>query len=114
MVLDRPWIVIGAVTLLTVLAVTFLPRMQFDASIDAMIPDDDPVLLDLQAVSEEFGSQELFFIAIESENVFSPATLRKIADLEAALQALPGVADVQSPFNAQMVEVVSSVSGLVP
>lgn len=110
MVLDRPWIVIGAVTLLTVLAVTFLPRMQFDASIDAMIPDDDPVLLDLQAVSEEFGSQELFFIAIESENVFTPATLRKIADLEAALQALPGVADVQSPFNAQMVE--SSLFGI--
>ncbi len=104
MVLNRPWIVIGVVLLLTVGALTFLPRIQFDASIDAMIPDDDPVLMDLQAVAEEFGSQELFFIAIESDDVFAPSTLRKIADLEEALRALPGVADVQSPFNAQMVE----------
>ena len=104
MVLNRPWVVIGVVLLLTVGALSLFPRIQFDANINAMIPDDDPVLLDLQAVSEEFGSQELFFIAIESDDVFAPATLQKIADLEQALLDLPGVADVQSPFNAQMVE----------
>ncbi|HKM42989.1 MAG TPA: outer membrane lipoprotein-sorting protein [Limnochordia bacterium] len=104
MVLNRPWLVIGIVVFLTVGALSFLPRIQFNASIDAMIPNDDPVLLDLQAVSEDFGSQELFFIAIESDDVFQAATLEKIARLEQELLALPGVADVQSPFNAQMVE----------
>lgn len=104
MVLNRPKIVIGVVLLITVGALCFFPHIQFDASIDQMIPDDDPVLLDLRAVSEEFGTQELFFIAIESDNVFAPETLRKIADLEQELMALPGVADVQSPFNAQIVE----------
>ena len=103
-VLNRPWLFVGVVVLLTVGSLSFLPRIQFDASIDAMIPDDDPVLIDLQAVSEEFGSQELFFVAIESDDVFQAATLQKIAQLEQELLALPGVAEVQSPFNVQMVE----------
>lgn len=103
-VLKRPWIIIGVVFVLTALALSTFPRIQFDASIDAMIPQDDPVLVDLREVSDEFGSQELFFIAIESDDVFSPATLKKIADLEQKLLAMPGVKDVQSPFNAQMVE----------
>jgi len=104
LVLNRPKLVIGVVVLLTIGALTLLPRLQFNASIDAMIPHDDPVLLDLQAVSEDFGSQELFFIALESDDVFRPSTLEKIARLEQELLALPGVAKVQSPLNAQMVE----------
>ena len=104
MVLDRPWLIIVVVVLLTLGALSIFPRMQFDASIDAMIPDDDPVLLDLQAVAEDFGSQELFFIAIESDDVFNPGTLGKIAQLEQELLAIPGVAEVQSPLTAQMVE----------
>ena len=104
MVLDRPWAVIAAVLVLTAVSLTFLPRITFDASIEAMIPSDDPVLQDLEAVSEEFGSQTLFFIAIEGADVFSPGTLKKIADLEEALAALPGVVSVQSPLNAEMVD----------
>lgn len=103
-VLDRPWLVIGVVIAITLGALSVFPRIEFDASFNAMIPDDDPVLLDLEAVAEEFGSQELFFIAIESDDIFTSSTLRKIASLEEELTALPGVADVQSPFNAQVVE----------
>lgn len=103
-VLDRPWVIIVTVIVLTVGALALFPQMRFDASIDAMIPADDPVLMDLQAVAEDFGSQELFLVAIESENVFTPETLKKISDLERDLLALPGVAEVQSPFKAQKVE----------
>ncbi|HBG01240.1 MAG TPA: hypothetical protein DDW87_06680, partial [Firmicutes bacterium] len=104
MVLNRPWIVLAVVAVLTVAALSVFPRIAFDASIEAMIPEDDPVLQDLEAVSKEFGSQAPFFLAIEGDDVFSSATLRKIADLEAALTAVPGVASVQSPLNAEMVE----------
>ncbi len=104
MVLNRPWVVIGVALAITLGALSFFPRIEFDASLNAMIPEDDQVLMELQAVAEEFGSQELFFIAIESDDIFTPATLRKIADLEQELLALPGVLDVQSPLNAQRVE----------
>ncbi|MDD4694090.1 MAG: MMPL family transporter [Firmicutes bacterium] len=103
-VLNHPWIVITIVLLITVLTGSFLPRLVFNASIDAMIPDDDPVLADLRQIADDFGSQEMFFIAIEGEDVFSPSTLRKIADLAEKLETLPGVEEVQSPFNAQIVE----------
>lgn len=103
-ILDRPWIVIGIVLAITIVTGGFLPRLEFDASIDAMIPMDDPVLADLQAVVEDFGSQELFLIAIQGDNVFNPATLRKIEAMANQLEAIPGVDGVTSPFNAQMVE----------
>lgn len=104
MVLNRPWVVIAIVLLLTAITGSFLPRMIFDASIEAMIPDDDPVLADLRNIAEDFGSQELFFIAVQSDNVFSPAVLKKLTELEEALSPLPGVLGVQSPLTAQMVE----------
>ena len=104
LVLDHPWAVIVVVALLTLAAASFLPRMTFDASIDAMIPDDDPVLVELREVVEDFGSQDLFLIAVQADNVFSASTLKKIHDLAAELEELPGVAEVQTPFNAQKVE----------
>lgn len=104
MVLNRPWVVLGIVLVITVVAGSLLPRITFDADLHTMIPDDDPVLMELREVADEFGSQELFFIALQGENVFSPATLEKISQLEQQLEALPGVAEVQSPFNAQKVE----------
>ncbi len=69
-----------------------------------MIPQDDPVLAELEKAVEDFGSQDLFFIALESDNVFQPATMRKIADMTAALEKVPGVKAVENPFNVQMVE----------
>ena len=38
LVLDHPWVVMGVVVVLTAFAASFLPRITFDASIDAMIP----------------------------------------------------------------------------
>lgn len=103
-VLDRPWVVIAIVLVITVATGSLLTRLEFDASIEAMIPADDPVLADQQAVAEDFGSQGLFLIAIQGDNVFSPQTLRKIASLTEQLEALPGIEQVQSPLNVQMVE----------
>lgn len=103
-VLDRPWIVIAFVLVVTVVTGSFLTRLEFDASIDAMIPKDDPILAEQEAVVENFGSQELFLIAIQGDNVFTPATLRKIDAMAAQLEDIQGVAGVTSPFNAQMVE----------
>lgn len=100
----RPWLVIAVVFAITVGLASFLPRMEFDASIENMMPQDDPVLAELQDAVADFGSQDLFFIAIESDDVFRPATLQKIADLTAALEEVPAVKGVENPFNVQMVE----------
>jgi predicted RND superfamily exporter protein len=100
----RPWLVIAVVFAITVGLASFLPRMEFDASIENMMPQDDPVLAELQDAVADFGSQDLFFIAIESDDVFRPATLQKIADLTAALEEVPAVNGVENPFNVQMVE----------
>ncbi len=100
----RPWLVIAVVLVITAALGSFLPSLQFDASIEAMIPQDDPVLAELEKAVEDFGSQDLFFIALESDDVFQPGTMQKIADMTAALEKVRGVKAVENPFNVQMVE----------
>ena len=104
LVLDRPWVFISAVIAVTISAAILLPRLTFDASIEAMIPSDDPVLAELETIADDFGSQELFLIALRTDNIFNPDTLSKIADLTEELELLPGIKEVQNPFNAQLVE----------
>lgn len=103
-VMRRPWLYIGAAVALTIILGAFIPRLQFDASITTMIPEDDPVLDELLQVTQEFGSQELFAVAVRAENVYTADTLGKIAALENAISDLPGVSQVDSPLNVQLVE----------
>lgn len=110
LILDHPWLIIGIAAAITILAGSLLPRITFEASIDAMIPDDDPVLRELAQVVEDFGTQDLFFIAVQAEDVFAPEVLGKIDALAQELESLVGVAGVQTPLNAQKVE--SSFFGL--
>jgi len=102
-VLRRPWLYIGAAVILTLAAAVLIPKLEFDASITTMIPDDDPVLQELVDVTEEFGSQELFAVTLRADNVYTPAVLSKIAALEQEIAALPGVSQVDSPLNVQMI-----------
>lgn len=104
LVLDHPWPVIAIVIVITAITGSFLPHMIFDASIEAMIPADDPVLIDLKEISEDFGDQELFFIALQANDVFQVDTLQKLSDLAQELESLPGVREVQSPFNIQAID----------
>ena len=79
-------------------------RITFNASIDAMIPEDDPVLAELAAVVDgDFGTQDLFLVRFR-RRMCSALHVEKISDLAAELEALPGVTEVQSPLNAQRVE----------
>ena len=79
-------------------------RLQFDASIMNMVPEDDPVLTELLEVTEDFGSQELFAVALRADNVYTPEVLRKIDSLAATIAALPGVSSVETPLNIQYID----------
>jgi len=103
-VLRRPWLYLTLALLVTLITASFIPRLEFDASIMSMIPDDDPVLEELQEVTREFGSQELFAVTLRAEDIYEPAVLNKLAALEKEIAALPGVSRVDSPFNVQLVE----------
>ncbi|KLU39867.1 MAG: hypothetical protein AA931_07880 [Peptococcaceae bacterium 1109] len=103
-VLRWPWLYVALAAVLTLITASLIPRLQFDASITSMIPDDDPVLAELLEVTEEFGSQELFAVALRAEDVYTPAVLQKIHRLAQEIEALPGVSQVDSPLSAQMIE----------
>ncbi|NLM40554.1 MAG: MMPL family transporter [Firmicutes bacterium] len=103
-ILRRPWLYIAAAVVLTLVLGAFIPRLQFDASIMNMVPEDDPVLTELLEVTEDFGSQELFAVALRADNVYTPEVLRKIDSLAATIAALPGVSSVETPLNIQYID----------
>lgn len=103
-VLTRPWLYIGSAIVLTLVLGAFIPRLQFDASIMNMVPDDDPVLIELLEVTKDFGSQELFAVALRAENIYTPGVLHKIDSLGKSIAALPGVSKVETPLNIQYID----------
>lgn len=109
-VLDNPKIIIGVLAIITIIFAAFIPQISFDADMEQMIPDDDPVIKDLEEAIEDFGSQDFLMIALRSDNIFNAGTLKKIDELTNKIEKLDGVKKVMSPLNVDLIE--SSVMGI--
>src|SRR5690554_429525 len=69
-----------------------------------MIPEDDPVIKDIQEATAEFGSQDVFLIAIRSDNIFTADTLKKIHDMTDEISRVRGVESVVNPMTVDLIE----------
>lgn len=107
-VVGRPRRVLAAVGLLALLAAAVLVRpdppglrLALDASTEPLLPPDDPArALHLRAV-QEFGDDEIYAIAMESEDgAFARASLETLVRLHHEIARLPGVRRVQSLADA--------------
>lgn len=102
--LDRPKVVIGLFLALTAVFALFIPGLKFDARIENMVPEDDPAIRDILEATEEFGSQDIFMIAIRSDNVFTAETLKKIDDMTKEISRVQGVAAATNFMNVNLIE----------
>ena len=103
------WILSG-IALITIFFGIFAPQVEFLTDMEKMLPKGNPVIDRFDEAKETFGSQSVILIAMtapEGGSVFDLATLRKLYDLTAALEALEeeGLADdVLSPANMDVVQ----------
>ncbi len=84
-----------------------LRNFEIDRSIDAIIMPDDPDKPFLDRMKALFGSDEIVVLAVvapEGSDVFAPGTLARLQELTAALERIPGVAEVKSLANANHIE----------
>lgn len=102
-VLRRPRVVLGALLAVTVVFAAFLPGLGISSDLRSMVPEGDPVIERLAEVTDEFGSQDVLMVVITAPDVYQPSTLEKAWRIGQALEAIPGVASVLSPLNAQLV-----------
>ena len=76
--------------------VSLLPRLEVDSDILNYFPDSDEAVRLFDAVGAQFAGNSLAIIAVESDNVFTAATLRTIHRITEKAKALPEVTHVTS------------------
>ena len=99
----HPWAVLGAVALVTLLALAQLLdwktgalRIGMDPSLDPLIAIDDSSRDDYERVRRRFGDDEVVLVVLRSADLYAPDALRRLDRLTRKLDELPGVAQVRS------------------
>jgi predicted RND superfamily exporter protein len=69
---------------------------------ESMVPKDDPVIQDLIETVEDFGSQDMMMVAIKAP-IYTGETLAKVQRIADQILDLPGVEDVVSPLDVQVI-----------
>lgn len=105
-VVDHPWSTLALVTLATVGFIGGLVTsgLTFEADFKEFLPDDEPAVQALNRAEETYGTQDLFLIAIETdETIYRTSTLRKFREIEDWISDLTGVDEVEGPASANVI-----------
>lgn len=100
-----PWLLLAFVMLVGLGAVTQLRHFDFDASTDTLIAENDESLAYFLDVSENFGNESFLFLtfAPTHADLFTPAALAKLANLQTSLENIEGVSSVTSILDVPLV-----------
>jgi predicted RND superfamily exporter protein len=93
--IERPWAVLGVVTVVTVAAIVLAMRLKLITGFESLLPESRPSVIELHRVEAQTSSLSTIFVVLEGED---PAGLRRAADaLVPALKALgpPWVGQVE-------------------
>jgi predicted RND superfamily exporter protein len=96
----HPLPVIAASVLLTLVLGAYALHIRIESSISSVLPAGDPEVSYYQNVRATFGSDDVGVIGVRADDLFSAATLEKIARVTDAVSRMPGVERVFSITNA--------------
>jgi len=95
------------VILLNLLIITLLTlpifSIHINPDLEALIPEDDPDVVRMKELEEEFGGLDVILISYHAEDVFSPPGLMMIDELTYELEGLPQVDQVISLTNYESI-----------
>lgn len=86
-------------TLVTLLAIAGMPRVQVDTSVDSLIPARDPSRMVYQRVMGEFGTDNKTIIYIRDPQLWTPAKLSLLEQLHRELEKIDHVSRVDSLYS---------------
>jgi predicted RND superfamily exporter protein len=89
---------LGAALLCLVLGPGVL-KLRVDASLEHLLSPEDPRLVELNEVRENFGNRPLLAILASSPRLFSPEVLEQLRERDEAFAAVEGVVESSSLFR---------------
>ncbi|GAB6905198.1 putative RND superfamily exporter [Desulfosarcina cetonica] len=98
------YITLVAVLLITTLLGSQLPKLTIDTREESFFHEDDPTLIAYNDFRDQFGQDDMFFIALKPENGLSPAFFKTMARLHTQLEtSVPYLDEVTSLINGRVV-----------
>ena len=116
-VLRFRWLVIILVLGSTVLIALPIQTLRLEGDVDAVFPDDDPIINYNEAVEERFGIRDLIIVGVTNDNadengVFNPRTLGIVKEFSERIALLPGIKAIRDEDVAS-VATMDSITGTV-
>jgi len=95
-VLARPVVVIAITGMIFLFSVGLLPHLRIDNSVDVFFNTQGRNYIDFEEWKQQFGSDEVIIVALESQDMMSPAHLNLIGRLSRRFEDLEHVDTVTS------------------
>ena len=106
--------IIGINIILTIFFAYFFIDLKIDNSLETMTIDNDPDLLLLRQMDEEYGCDEFVVISFKGDNIFSQRTLAMIEKITERIENRNDVEKVLSLTNASIIKATSDGFGVYP
>lgn len=106
----RPWLWLGLLLVVSLLAATQLDKLRVRVSADEMLVIDDPQRSYYRQVEQLFGEQRVMLVVMEDRALLEPEYLAILQRVIGQLEALPFVERTESLFN---IPYVKSVDGFL-
>lgn len=98
----RKWIFLILMILVAGGFVSQLPKITVDTSNEGFLRIDDPIRIAYDNFRDKYGREEIILLVIETPDVFSMETLKKIRNLHHQLESeVPYIDEVSSLINAR-------------
>lgn len=100
---NYPKTVIGINLLVILLLALPIYRLNIDPDLQALIPSDDPELIRMEELEEEFGGLDVILISYHTKDIFSTDALQLIDDLTKDLEMLSQIDHLISLTNYESI-----------
>jgi predicted RND superfamily exporter protein len=107
-------IIVIAATIITLLSLLLIPRLQVNANVDDYVPDTIKNKIYLKELDSIFGGSEMILLMLHSEDVVNAETLNRLESLATDLDTLKGLDRVISPFSAQEISIQDGMMSMTP
>ncbi|NQT76516.1 MAG: RND family transporter [Bacteroidetes bacterium] len=98
-ILRYRWVIIISVILFTAFTGYQITKMQINSDVISSLPDDDPDAALLKKIANEFGSNKMGMVILETDDIFRTETLEHIHQITETLEGIDGIISVNSLTN---------------
>lgn len=103
---NRPWIIIGVISLITLFFALQLPKIELDNDVLHFIPADHPEKIAFENMDELYGTDLTIVVGLQARTgtILDAAGITYIEILTGIIEDVPGVSDVTSLTNTEYID----------